>query len=47
MKQPIRSTYEYSQYSKKPYIENKSENFSPNMSTKSLSYEEITLPLND
>jgi len=40
MKQPIRSTYEYSQYSKKPYIENKSENFSPNMSTKSLSYEE-------
>ena len=40
MKQPIRSTYEYSQYSKKAYIENRSENFSPNMSTKSLSYEE-------
>ena len=38
MKQPIRSTYEYSQYRKKPYIE--TEISSPNLSQKALSYEE-------
>ena len=38
MKQPIRSTYEYSKYQKKPYIE--TENYSPNISQKALSYEE-------
>ena len=40
MKQPIRSTYEYSQYCKKPYIEYKSDNYSPNISKKEFSYEE-------
>ena len=38
MKQPIQNTYEYSQYHKKPYIE--TENYSPNISQKALSYEE-------
>ena len=38
MKQPIQNTYEYSQYHKKPYFE--TENYSPNVSQKALSYEE-------
>ena len=38
MKQPIQKTYEYSQYHKKPYFE--TENYSPNISQKALSYEE-------
>ena len=39
MKQPIRTTYEYSQYRKKPYLE--TENYSPNVSQNALSYEEF------
>ena len=38
MKQPIRSTYEYSKYQKKPFKE--CENYSPNISQKAFSYEE-------
>lgn len=38
MKQPIRSTYEYSKYQKKPFRE--SENYSPNLSQTAFSYEE-------
>ena len=38
MKQPIRSTYEYSKYQKKPFREN--ENYSPNLSQTAFSYEE-------
>jgi chromosome segregation ATPase len=40
MKQPIRSTYEYSKYKKKPYIECETEYSSPNMSPNAFSYED-------
>ena len=37
MKQPIQSTYEYSEYQRKPYIND----YNHNISQKSLSYEQF------